>query len=354
MFDAVSDNEWVYDPIFNVFVGHQLFGAAGDTTAEALYFEVAHDLFSTSTANPDAYREIQEWLGFTERTHKNIALALFRNAEPGIVTIAEVVNVANYLFTNPAENNKVLWAHNISNDLGFGSIIVQAFDNDIVERLGLSGVLDSAASGYGRTVTEGGFLKQSIALTVTGNACREEEFAPLIGDSDDESFDDMLTTAPALTEGDTLTLTYPYDSPTLTLVLQNPEFGNTDTFSFTRIDRKTRGGDSKIFSDAKWAKWERLELKVQGIDPCVTTLEEIATFLNSSLGKEIGLADWEGRKWKGLIIAPQTQIAQRQIGLAVTISFEGELTTLEVQEGTDEVIHGQDTDGLDINVTYEE
>jgi hypothetical protein len=354
IFDDPSDNLWVYDPVYNVFVGHTLFGAG--ETVEPYYWEIAHSLFSTSQASLDEYREVIHYLGFTERTFETINHALFRNAEPVVVSEATIVNAANYLFTNPSQNNKVVHAHNISNSLGWGSIVVQTFDNDIVERLGLSGALDISSNSYGRAVTQGGFLRQSISLTIgtSDPKCQEETFSPLIGVSDDETFDDMLITQPTLTEGDTLTLTYPYDSPTLTLVLQNPDFGNTDTFSFTRIDRKTRGGDSKQFSDPKWAKWERLELSVEGIDPCVTTLQEIADFLNASLGKNIGFADWEGRKWRGVIIAPDTTLGEKQIGLAVKIAFEGELTTLEVQYGTDDVIHGQDTDGIDIDVTYEE
>jgi len=361
LFDGASDNEWTYDPVYNVFVSQQLFGTAGDDTAEALYFPVAHTVFagaSSNQASPDAYREITQYLGFTDRHFEDVTQLLFTELEPGVVTIAEVVNVANFFFTDPANDNKVERAYVADMSLGFSSVIVQTFENEINMTLGLGETLDTSSNSYTQTTTQGGFLKQSIALSITGNNCREEEFAPIIGASDDESFDEMLTSAPALTDGDTLTLTYPFTSPTSTLILANPNFGNDDTFSFTRIDRRTRGGDRKIFTDPKWAKWERLELTIEGIgcnnDNTSTTLQDIIDFLNLTLGKEIGFADWEGRKWKGIIVAPETEIGESQLGKTLQLTFEGELTTREVQYGGLDVIHGQDTDGDDIDVIYNE
>ena len=354
LFGDVADNEWTYDPVFNIFVSQQLFGTAGDNTAEALYFPVAHEIFagaSSNQASPDAYRELTQYLGFTDRHFEDVTQLLFRDADPGIVTIAESVSVLHAMFANIGQS--VVRAYNASDSLGWGTVIAQVFDNDIIERMGLSEALDTSATGYGRTTTQGGFMKQSIAISVTGNACREEEYAPLIGESGDDTYEAIAATGPALTDGNTLTLTYPFTSPTLTLILENPDFGNTDAFNFTRIDRKTRGGDRKLLTDGKWATWERLEVQITGID-CNATLAEIITFLNTSLGKEIGFADWEGRTWKGVIVAPDTNIIEQQTGRALQLVFEGEVTTFDVQHGDLDVIHGQDTDGTDIQVTYEE
>jgi len=349
IFGDVADNEWTYDPVYNVFISQALFGAAGDNTAEALYFPVAHTMLS-GVASPDAYREITQYLGFTERFFEDVTQLLFTELEPGVATIAESVSVLHVMFS---VGPQVAQAHNASDSLGWSTAVAQVFDNSILERMGLSETLDSSATGYGRSETHGGFMKQSIAISVTGNACREEEYSPLIGESGDETFESMAVAGPVLSDGNTLTLTYPFVSPTLTLILENPDFGNTDTFNFTRLDRKTRGGDRKLLTDAKWAKWERLELSMTGID-CNATVDEIITFLNASLGKEIGFADWEGRTWKGIIVAPDTDIIEQQTGRALKLVFEGEVTTLDVQYNDFDVIHGQDTDGTNIQVTYEE
>jgi hypothetical protein len=79
----------------------------------------------------------------------------------------------------------------------------------------------------------------------------------------------------------------------------------------------------------------------------------VINFLNTTLGKEIRLADWEGRTWRGIIIAPETNVIEQQTGISLELVFEGEVTTLEVQYGEFDVIHGQDANGDDIDVTYE-
>lgn len=131
------------------------------------------------------------------------------------------------------------------------------------------------------------------------------------------------TTPPNLSY-QTLTLTYPFVSPTLTLVLRNPEFQNIERLENVRIARQTRGGHRILFADPQWPRWRTLELDMRGLKD--TDVPSLRSFLISSLGKEIGLLDWENRQWRGILTNPDAEITQTSRDqFAVSLTFEGEL-----------------------------
>ena len=347
------------DPVYNRWVGHQLFGAAGDTTAEALYRAVSHSMLVAASV-PDEYREVLHYLGFTDRRIYDVGHSIFRKADPAVASEAEIASCFNLLFSGSLANVATR-AYNVTNDLGFTIAIGQLFDYDIEDDLGLSSVLDTSSMTFERdddpaaSSSGGGLLRQSISISVDDNACRAEQFAPIIGAGPNDEFEEFLIDGPALVSSGSVVLNYPADgTPTDTLTLEVPDFGNEHTNSFTRIDRPTRGGDRKIYADPKWATWERLTMTITGIGCGGTpTVQNIIDFLNTTLGKEIELTDWESRTWRGFIVAPETEIREEQEGLTLQLTFEGEIATLEVQYDQFDVIHGQHTDGTDIEVTYE-
>ena len=122
----------------------------------------------------------------------------------------------------------------------------------------------------------------------------------------------------------TLTLTHPFVTPTTTLVLTNPNFGNTEGFQFSRINRESRGGSLLIFRDPTWP--ERIVLSIT-----VDFLKEaqkasLLQFFEDSLGTEIGLLDNENRQWKGIVINPDAEVTQvGKDNYSVTFEFEGEI-----------------------------
>jgi len=122
----------------------------------------------------------------------------------------------------------------------------------------------------------------------------------------------------------TFTLTYPFVSPTLTVVLRNPEYANKDDLSFNRVNRQTRGGTLVVFVDQTWPKTQKLAVEIRWLKPAqVTDLLELFT---SSLGKEVGLLDHENRLWRGIIINPDTPVANPgRDDYTVSFEFEGEL-----------------------------
>lgn len=344
--------EAVYDPVINILAANVLGLSAQE--AAALYRAVSQSLFTFAGSNPDSILEVGNFLGFTDRKFFSTGnVLLSRISNPGIVQEAVLVTAMNLFFTNPSVNNSVIDAHNADNLFGFIDAISSATFVNPSNTFTLSDVIASTGSSE-RAPGNSGFLKQSLSFSIEDDRCREVIFDPLIGESDDESFGVFLTTAPTIIPTQAgITLTYPLVNPSNTLLLEIPNFGNEDTWNFTRIDRTTRGNDRKIFSDPKWAKFERLTFEMFGnTADCTAGIDEIIAFLNVSLMKEIGFTDWEGRTWKGFIVAPETEVTETADGFSLQIVFEGVLTVLEVQHGELNVIHGQDVNGEDIEVIY--
>src|ERR1700733_11361666 len=94
----------------------------------------------------------------------------------------------------------------------------------------------------------------------------------------------------------------------LTVVLNTPVFGNTDTLEQTRISRTTRGGDQIIFHDPIWPTTEKLVLKFE--DLTQQQASQYLDFMNITLGNNVTLVDHNGRTWVGLLVNPEATIEQ--------------------------------------------
>jgi len=127
---------------------------------------------------------------------------------------------------------------------------------------------------------------------------------------------------PILVRRATTILTYPYITPTETLELRNPDFDNSLQLEFRRINRRSRGGTLQIYRDEAWPKSERLIFSVSALKE--QTSRDLLFFLNMSVGKEIGLLDFESRQWRGIILTPSTQIKEdSKVGFSASLEFEG-------------------------------
>jgi hypothetical protein len=152
-----------------------------------------------------------------------------------------------------------------------------------------------------------------------GSEC---QYTPFIGDGDG-SITPPSSTPPTFGTA-TLTLTYPYTSPTTTLVLRNPDFGNQRTLNFIRIARESRGGTLEVYADPVWPKTKVLKLSVSDLTQDQT--DDFLTFLADSLGKEVGLLDWENTQWRGLITTPDAEITDNgNCKKAISFEFEGDI-----------------------------
>ena len=153
----------------------------------------------------------------------------------------------------------------------------------------------------------------------------------VIGSSDDFAFTPPSATCPTPVEGiGGCRLVYPATARPITdtLVLRNPEFDNKDRLQFNRINRETRGGTLIVFADSAWPKMQTLVLTFHGL----TQVQAAAylVFLSDHLGQEVGLVDWEGRYWKGVIVNPTDPVVNdsREV-YTVTFEFEAESATWE-------------------------
>lgn len=108
-----------------------------------------------------------------------------------------------------------------------------------------------------------------------------------------------------------------------TYVFRRPVLGNGNELSFTRINRRTRGGDLIIFRDADWPKTETLSMTFD-----FDTDAEMKAMLNmirETAGYFINYRDHENRLWFGVIQNPDTQAEQTgRNSYRISLVFEGD------------------------------
>jgi len=131
---------------------------------------------------------------------------------------------------------------------------------------------------------------------------------------------------PILIRRSLTTLTFPFTIPTNTLNLRNPDFDNVEQFEPRRINRRSRGGTLDVFRDETWPKTRRLIYTFSALKE--EQVESLLDFLQESLGKEIGILDFETRQWKGIILTPSAAFGQTgpdNCSFSASLEFEGVL-----------------------------
>lgn len=219
------------------------------------------------------------------------------------------------LFTQTAQVKNIA-----TSTLALSQTVTVGKSREFEQALGLTQTIVHVAV-MTRSVSSSIAFVQSAVYRVE-NPCVEKEYSPFVG-TGDPNYTPPPTTAPTLGTA-TLTLTYPYTSPTSTLVLRNPEFRNQDSLNFNRINRETRGGTLVIYADPSWPKSQTLRLEIHSLKQ--SQVDDLLTFLLDSLGKEIGLKDHENRQWRGIILTPDAEISHvGRENRTVQFDFEGEL-----------------------------
>ncbi len=170
-------------------------------------------------------------------------------------------------------------------------------------------------------------LQQSNTFTLIIGSTRCQ-YSPFVGDSSDS---DAPTPPPAEIDGPMVgiqvpfQLVYPAVGPVSDSVsLKAPNLGNKDRLSFNRVLQETRGGTLIVFADPIWPKIQTLVLTFSGLYR--VEAHALLTFIETYLGKEIGLIDWEHRFWKGIITTPDEPVIEDKFdNFTASFSFEGEL-----------------------------
>jgi len=117
---------------------------------------------------------------------------------------------------------------------------------------------------------------------------------------------------------------YPTTSPTSTVTLRNPEFGNVIRHNTNAENRNTLGGEFKSVKNADWPN-QTIQVytfkELRDIDSS-STLYLFKAFLQTTAGLEMKVTDHNGDVWHGYIITPVTEIITEHDNCSYTISFE--------------------------------
>lgn len=143
-----------------------------------------------------------------------------------------------------------------------------------------------------------------------------------IRDDSDKQF--LIGVPPVLVPKDDVVFTHPFVSPTLTLTLRAPNLDNLERQAFQRISRESRGGSLIVFADPAWPKHKRFVVEFTALKE--TEGQSLLSFIETSLGQEIGYRDHENRSWKAVIVNPgEPLVRNRDDVLTMQLELEAEL-----------------------------
>ncbi len=185
---------------------------------------------------------------------------------------------------------------------------------------------------FTRTLEHTSVVGHSLTYYI-GTACNYKQYTPFIGESTisnaptpPASSEPFVTHDPAVTR---FKLTYPaISAPTDEVELRAPELDNIERIAFNRINRETRGGKLTVFADPNWPKTQTIVATFIGLTQ--TEIDNLLDFFVTHVGAEIGMQDWEGREWIGVITTPNETAVQDGAsctgrGWTITFEFEGVL-----------------------------
>ena len=177
-------------------------------------------------------------------------------------------------------------------------------------------------------------MGQSLGFTVTRAPTPRRvhdpnlyNYCPFVG----EGVPGAPPSPPSILDGPLPGVTTPFQllypatgTATDSITLRTPNFGNKDRLSFNRVLRETRGGTLIVYADPIWPKIQTLVLSFSGLK--TSEKDDLLDFLETHLGLEIGLLDWEHRYWRGVVVTPDDPIVQDdRNSFSVSFEFEGEL-----------------------------
>lgn len=224
---------------------------------------------------------------------------------PIVEALSNTLTLVQFLGDNSVEQILTL-TQTVDDQTGPGTTNQLAITQNVVSNL-------DANHSLSNTIT----LTQKVLVEHETSQNLECIYAPQVGTG-------SFPTEPVISKSPTMTLTHPFVSPTTTITIRSPEFGNRDTLEYQRIKRETTGGELTIFRDPSWPQSQILTLEVLNI--CGDDLEALLSFFKTSLGQDVGLLDYEGRQWKGIILTPEAD--KTEVGpdrYSLSFEFQGEL-----------------------------
>jgi len=117
-------------------------------------------------------------------------------------------------------------------------------------------------------------------------------------------------------------MSYPYTSPTTSLTLRNPQFGDRLEINQGVIHRETRAGDAKPVHASGWLETVNRAYSFQALTR--TEVDALRTFLQTSLSDEYRIVDHLGETWKVITATEDLEI----ITIRDTCSFDVEFQVI--------------------------
>ncbi len=203
--------------------------------------------------------------------------------------------------------NSILFGHSNDSNVGKSAESTIEFDQSVSMNV-VRGLTASNSLTFRHSFT---FiqLRSGVPIsTSSGDACDiTQHYSPLSGGGAS-----LVPAAPlTLIKHSDVFFFFPDDqkcSPTESLTLRTPNFGDRDRNQFNRINRESRGGSLTIFRDPKWPSQRSLVMDFSAIKD--SEVDALLLFLENTLGQSVGFRDWQGREWTGIIVTPDAAVTR--------------------------------------------
>jgi len=107
----------------------------------------------------------------------------------------------------------------------------------------------------------------------------------------------------------------------MVLTLPAPDFQNHERLQYTRVNRRTRGGDLMIFRESYWPKSRTFSMQWSNLK--TEEREALRVFVLTNLGKIVTLYDHENRTHQVVITTPENEVREdKRDAHTATLDFE--------------------------------
>ncbi len=271
------------------------------------------------------YFTVGNTLTWSQLVAKNIRTRRTSN----ILNLTQSV-IVDRSITNLSVGNTLLLSHRAGKapiylDVISGYVIWdRAWSNiyrEVVSHLDLVQTLDGGGSkgtGHALALTQSVGVSVIRALNVTSVLSLASNCSLSIPTKGAEF---IVGVGPTVTIQDKVTFTF----GSFTFQVRKPDFGSSDKLEFSRINRRSRGGDLIIYRDPQWPESITLMLPFSFLGN-----KDIINFrklFELSLGEQVTYQDHLGSTWTGIILNPAEPIVQYGIDrFSLKVELQGART----------------------------
>jgi hypothetical protein len=334
---------------------------SAETAIAFTQFAHNQDILEVSAATPVAFTTTQESGHYTRTAATAIAFAQSNRAGTTLNDAITLTGTGSITFAQSNNYFKILAAAiglSGSTAISFSFFAIFPIELTATTAVDLSALAQRAYISGQTSITfaQSAIFNQEYVVSATTNLKMDQSFifdhlrngqtyggtvcpiqrayAPLIGAG--SSIDPLppRPVAPPVARHTNIVFFYPATSQcsaTSTLTLRTPNFGDRDRQAYDIINRQSRGGTLQIFRDDDWPSQRVLALDITGLKESEAT--QFLTFLVTTVGREVGLRDWNGRTWTGIILDPETPIIRThddRIDVSIEIEVLSQILEMDV------------------------